>query len=298
MAASELESVVLPRQLGLDRSCKRTSHFRFFLGFSTIWLVVLVVLLRNDPNPWVIAPLGLGLAALSVCAWLIHRNLVLEENSDPSKASRTRSSGATEKPRRDGFGGCYLTIGVAYLYLGSLSLFHGTLPGWPVPPKPDEPTSAKAANPGLPPTPAYNLHPSATYPANYPGGNFMPSMTPPPGAYPRPGVTYPQNGMSMRPAGMTPPPRPYGTPPPARPLPPNYPPGTMPGAATPSAIPSTGFPPAQSPVNQTQPPQPAATPLLSPPSSPAPAYATPVPAATSPKPASGNRTPSKGPSGR
>ena len=290
MAVSELENVVPSGPSDPDRSCQRTSHLHFFLGFSSLWLVVLVALLKFDPNPWVIAPLGLGLSALSLLAWAIHRNVSPELNAETGSRSRGKNSGNTP---REGFGGLYLTIGLTSLYLGCLSLFHGNLPGWPIPAKPAEPIVAAEKSPSGPPSaPSYNQRPTGSYPGpNYPGQTFLPSMTPPPGAYPRQGVTYPQNGLPLRPAGMTPPPRPFGTPPIGRTLPPNFPPGTVAGSSNapsqsslPPAAGSVGSP--ASTANQPsgvsgQPPlpsQPANTPTgSSNPAAPAPAGPTGVP---------------------
>jgi hypothetical protein len=141
-----------------------------------------------------------------------------------------------------GSGSSYLVVGITHLYLGGLSLFHGNLPGWPIPPKTVEPVAAAGrslySGPALPPS--YNPHPAGSYPgANYPGGN-VPSITPLPGAYAGQYGNFPQNGMPLRAAGITPPPRPFGTPPSSRNVPANFP-GTIPGS-TPGPV-RTDVPP-------------------------------------------------------
>jgi hypothetical protein len=295
MSGTELESASKHQPQPIDRSRAQVSHLRFFLGISTLWLALLIVLLRLESNPWLIAPLAIAMALLSLVAWRIHQSVGLAEQSGQAQKPKTKDGGQSNALLGGGYGAAYLVVALASLYFGGLSFFHGDLPGWPIAPKPAEPAAAAIKNvySGLNSPPPYNTHNS------YPAPNYISSVTPAPGSYPRPAGSYPQNGMPLRASGITPPPRPYSTPPIARPFPSTFPPGVFPGA---SPVPAPGILPpaatAAAPVGPTgnqiapQPGQalpssgiPTSSPNTAAPASPAPAVARSSSPAASPIPA-------------
>lgn len=250
-------------------------YFRFHVGLSAGWLMVLTVLLRLETSPWLIVPLGVLLALLSFLACATHQALGarvqgakralqhLDAQEYPSSAKdpsphalrlleEDSPNGRFTSVVAAGFFGAYLLIALTSLYFSGLSVLRGKLPGW------------EAVKPVIAATPAPlaqdpRLAPGMPAYLNRPAGNYPPGATPFGGGLPRAGGNALPNGMPFRSPGLTPPPRP-GAPPSA--------PRAFPGGPTGPFKPAAPASPVPAPVITTPPGGTGATPAPAAPAKP------------------------------
>src|SRR4051812_49415793 len=110
MSEPENESVASTPEQYLDRAHRRVSDFRFFVVLSTLWLVILIVLLRLEATQWLVAPAGLMMAALSLIGWAHQRSLPRREQLGTVQRSGTRIPEKTSSLLGSGSAGSYLVL--------------------------------------------------------------------------------------------------------------------------------------------------------------------------------------------